>query len=311
MKEKVGKVTLDYQFYSGEDLYSDGEIENELLEMAKNTEEKDLNRVIAEKQSWTFLYHFSKIRQNIVSWFPMNGQEEVLEIGSGCGAITGALASNAKEVTCIELSKKRSEINAYRNRNYNNLKILVGNFEIIEECMEKKYDIITLIGVFEYGQSYIHSEKPYEDFLKKIRKHLKTNGKLLLAIENKFGMKYWAGCKEDHFGIFFEGIEGYPNGQGVKTFAKPELERMLASAGFSQWDFYYPYPDYKFPMKLFSDEYLPSESELQENFQNFDRSRMYLFDEGKAFGSVVESGLFPLFSNSYMVVAWNGEGVKA
>lgn len=35
MQEKIGKVTLDYEFYPGEDLYSDGPVEKELLEIAK------------------------------------------------------------------------------------------------------------------------------------------------------------------------------------------------------------------------------------------------------------------------------------
>jgi SAM-dependent methyltransferase len=307
MKEKIGEVTLDYQYYGGQDLYSDGDIEDELLEAAIQNGDSDYNPVIAGTQSWTYLYHFSEIRQNVISWIPMSGQEDVLEIGSGCGAITGMLAQKAGSVTCIELSRKRSRINANRNRNCRNVTIRVGNFETIQEHLEQKFDLITLIGVFEYGQSYIQGEQPYEEFLRIVRKHLKPHGKLVIAIENKFGMKYWAGCKEDHFGTFFEGIEGYPQGEGVRTFSRPELEKMLQNTGFADWEFYYPYPDYKFPMKIYSDEYLPARGELKENFQNFDRSRMYLFDETKAFDTVTGSGLFPLFSNSYLILAENGE----
>ena len=37
MNEKIGGVTLNYQYYSGEDLYSDGDaIENRILEIVKN-----------------------------------------------------------------------------------------------------------------------------------------------------------------------------------------------------------------------------------------------------------------------------------
>ena len=82
----------------------------------------------------------------------------MLEIGSGCGAVTGALCRKAKEVTCIELSMKRSRINAYRHRDQDNLKILVGNFQEIEKNLTEKYDYITLIGVFEYGEAYIQSQ---------------------------------------------------------------------------------------------------------------------------------------------------------
>lgn len=40
MQEKIGNVTLDYEYYPGEDLYSDGPVEEELLEIAKNYQEE-------------------------------------------------------------------------------------------------------------------------------------------------------------------------------------------------------------------------------------------------------------------------------
>ena len=116
MQEKIGNVTLDYEFYPGRDLYSDGPVEEELLEIAKNYREEDLNQVIAKRNSWPVLYHFSHIRQNIVEWLPITKKDKVLEIGSGCGPITGVLAKKAGSVTCNDLSKMRSTINAYRNR---------------------------------------------------------------------------------------------------------------------------------------------------------------------------------------------------
>ena len=33
MTEQIGKVTLDYTFYNGQDQYSDGDIENDLLQL--------------------------------------------------------------------------------------------------------------------------------------------------------------------------------------------------------------------------------------------------------------------------------------
>lgn len=216
--EKIGQVLLDDTLYPGKDLYTDGAIEDEMLEIARNYREEEWNQVIAERASWPILYHFSHIRENILGWLPFTGEENVLEIGSGCGAVTGALCKKAKQVTCIELSRKRSQINAWRHRDCDNLKILMGNFQDVEKTLTEKYDYITLIGVFEYGEAYIQSETPYVDFLKIISKHLKPNGKIVLAIENRLGLKYWAGCTEDHFGTLFEGLEGYPTTKGVKTF---------------------------------------------------------------------------------------------
>lgn len=298
--EKIGKVKLNLKHYSGKDLYSDGEIEDRLLEIVKNSGEDTFNRIISEKQEWTIMYHLSHIRQNIVGTVSIDKDESVLEIGAGCGAITGALSDKAKNVTCIELSKKRSSINAYRNKNRDNIEILVGNFQDIEKDLGK-YDCITLIGVFEYADAYIDAENPYVEFLKIIKKHLSDNGRIIMAIENKMGLKYFAGCREDHFGTYFEGIESYTNTSGVKTFTKRQLENMFKEIGIDSYKFYYPYPDYKFPMKVFSDEYLPKLGEMNTNLQNFDRDRMMLFDESKVFNTIIEEGMFDFYSNSFLV----------
>jgi SAM-dependent methyltransferase len=304
--EYIGNVRINDDDYPGKDLYSDGEVEDVLLEIAKNTGSEEISRVIKEKKSWAVLYHFSPVRENILNWYPIEKTDKVLEIGSGCGALTGALARRAQEVTCVELSKKRSYVNAYRHRDLDNIEIRLGNFQTVEPSLPDQYDLITLIGVFEYAASYIDSPDPYADFLKQIARHLGKGGRILLAIENRLGMKYFAGCTEDHTGRFFDGIEGYPSGGSARTFSRPALEKLFLLAGFSDWEFYYPYPDYKLPMTVYSDQRLPEKGELRQNQNNFDRQRMVLFDEARAFDAVIEEGLFPLFSNSYFVVLHGG-----
>ncbi|MDO4619738.1 MAG: class I SAM-dependent methyltransferase [Lachnospiraceae bacterium] len=303
MSEKIGGVLLRDEDYPGRDLYSDGAVEDELLAIAKTEKPCDFDRIVAERKSWPVMYHFSSVRQNILNWYPIRETDRVLEIGSGCGAITSSLAERAAHVTCVDLSKKRSLVNAYRNREYDNIEILLGNFEDVEKRLPHDFDVITLIGVFEYGSSYIHSEKPYEEFLRIVSSHLNPDGRLLIAIENRLGLKYFAGCREDHSGLYFDGIENYPETDYAHTFSKPQLERMLQETGLSSYQFYYPYPDYKFPLSVYSDTYLPKKGELRNNAVNYDRSRMILFDEGKAWDSLVEDGLFPLFSNSYFIEA--------
>ncbi len=310
MTEQIGKVKLDYSHYPGQDFYCDGAVEDELLEIVKRCRKDEYPRIIEEKADWPVLYHLSAQRENIIDWIPFGKTDRVLEIGSGCGAITGALSRKAGSVTCVELSKKRSLVNAYRNRECDNVTIHVGNFKDIEPTLPCDYDYICLIGVFEYGQSYMGTDTPYEDFLKIIQKHLNDKGRLLIAIENKLGMKYFAGCREDHLGSYFTGIENYPGGGGVRTFSRAGLERIFRSAGITRYHFYYPYPDYKFMTSLYSDEYLPKKGELYNNLRNFDRDRMLLFDEKNAFDSVLEDGYFDIFSNSYLAVAGEPFSVK-
>ncbi len=305
MLERIGNIVLDDTCYPGEDRYTDGEIEEELLAIAKSCKnDADYNAVIAEKKSWPVMYHFSHIRHNIVTCLPITDQNRVLEIGSGCGAITGALAAKAKEVTCIDLSRRRSLVNAWRNRDYDNITILLGAFDDVEKQLAEQYDYITLIGVFEYGAIYTSEKNPYVSMLRRIAQHLAPGGKIVIAIENRLGLKYWAGCTEDHVGRLFEGLEGYSRtpSQGARTFSKAELEQIFSEAGEFGATFYYPYPDYKFPTAIYSDRYLPRRGELKNNRNNFDRRRLLLFDEGKVFDSLIDNGLFPQFANSFLVL---------
>ncbi|WP_130837445.1 class I SAM-dependent methyltransferase [Lachnoclostridium sp. Marseille-P6806] len=302
-KVKIGGVTLDYAHYPGEDYYCDGAVEDELLALVKAVSPGKFPALIRERCDWPTLYHLSPVRANIVEWIPMNGTEKVLEIGAGPGAVTGMLAAKAGAVECIDLSFKRAQINAYRNRDRSNITIHVGNFEDIEPSLPADYDYIFLIGVFEYAGSYIRAERPFHEELRRILPHLKEGGRLVMAIENRLGLKYFAGAREDHTGRYFDGIENYENSaSGVRTFSRERLERIFRECGVREFSFYYPYPDYKFPSAVYSDRRLPLGSELTENIRNFDRDRLLLFDEKDAYGGIAEDGLYPVFSNSYEVV---------
>lgn len=310
MKEQVGKVVLNLDYYQGADLYSDGPVEEELLEIVKTTQEAEYPRVIAEKSSWPILYHLSPIRKNLVEWIDFQkGTDTVLEIGSGLGALTGVLAEKTKKVVCVELSKRRSMVNAFRHQSLENIEIYVGNFEDIESSLPQ-FEVVTLIGVLEYAASYLHSQEPWLDMLQAAWRHLKPGGRLILAIENKLGMKYWAGCGEDHTGRMFDSIENYPERRGIQTFSRKELKDLLQAAGYADLKFYYPYPDYKLPNAIYSDAYLPSKGTLTSNMRNFDQDRLLLFDEAKAYSAVLDAGLFPDFSNSFLAIAWRDGETK-
>lgn len=301
MSEKIGQVTLDTRWYTDDDRYSDGdETENLLLKIVTEHPEKDFPEIITRDTTWPVLYHLSPMRESLLNWIPFREGERVLELGSGCGAVTGAFLRRGLSVTGVDLSLRRSRINATRHADCGELTILVGASEEILPHLEEKYDHVTLIGVLEYAAVFSGAEKPFHHILEQARSVLKDDGTLWVAIENKLGLKYFAGCKEDHTGRWFEGIEGYPHKSGPYTFSKKELEGLAAECGF-RCDFYYPYPDYKFPVKIFSDGFLPRKGELSRNWQCFDADRVRLFDEAKAFDTILDAGLFPEFSNSFLV----------
>lgn len=304
MSEKIGGVTLNYQYYSGEDLYSDGDaIENRILEIVKN--DNGYEYAHSDYDNWAVLYHLSRQRENIVAPMKISKDDEVLEIGAGMGAVSGALARMCKKLDCIELSKRRSMVNANRHKDLDNIEIFVGNFQDIE--ITKKYDVITLIGVLEYAFHYIDSEHPYEDFIRKVSNSLKPNGRLYIAIENKLGMKYMAGFHEDHLGKPYVGIEGYSKSDKVKTFSRSQLNKLILENGFAKTEFYYPFPDYKLPTVIYDEETILKQQIDFSAHSNYDMPVYVGFDQTKAFKSLHGAEEVKMLANSFLVEAVKGE----
>jgi hypothetical protein len=259
-----------------------------------------MDELLYSSNNWAVLYHCSDIRHNLLEWYPFEKDGTLLEIGSGCGALSGLFAQKVKEVTCIELSERRSLINAYRNQEYDNIKIILGNFQDI--IIDKKYDYISLIGVWEYSAQYINGNNPYLQMLKKIKEYLNEDGKILIGIENKMGLKYWNGAVEDHTSKMYSGLNDYFDSNNVRTFSKPEIEQLFSEAGINNYTFYYPSPDYKLPEVIYSDEKLPSVGNIRNYRKDYNACRVYNFNEATVADQLSNDDMFPYFSNSFLVV---------
>lgn len=289
-------ASLNLDYYNGKDSYSDGDVEDIIYHIVEKCE--DFTKYKGTDEFFPILYHLSPERENILNWYPFNKKDKVLEIGSGCGAITGALCRLCGNVTCIELSKKRSRINYMRNEGCNNLEIIVGNFNDIN--LMRQYDYVVLNGVFEYAMSFFESDIPYEDFLLKVRQFLKESGKILIAIENRIGVKYLAGDAEDHTNCSFVGLNNYIGNDTVRTFSKTELEELFGKCGINYWNYYYPYPDYKFPTEIFTDENINGEG-YGKAYRKYFGQYMNAFDEIAMISTLKKEGVMDKFANSFLV----------
>ncbi len=295
-------MKINYDFYTGEDTYCDGETEKDVIAYLDEYGEEGYKEIFKKDIRWPIFYHITPIRKNILKWYPFKENSEILEIGAGMGAITNILCEKAKQVTSVELSKQRALAIEKRCKNKENLELIVGNFNDIK--FYKKFDYITLIGVLEYAPLYTNTENPFHNFLMQIKKLLKEDGKLLIAIENQYGMKYFSGAWEDHTGKAFDGITGYENKKGIRTFGKEKLKNILKEAEFNYTKFYYPMPDYKLPNIIFSDDYLPNEENINNYMPYLSEENVYvMYDEKQAYLDIIKNNKFDFFANSFFVEA--------
>lgn len=295
------KPILNLKWYKNIDSYSDGDVEDAIIDYVKENEPEDYGKTIIEHYSWPVYYHLTHTRKNILNWYPFKKEASVLEIGCGLGAITGLLCDRCKKVTAVELSKRRAMAAQIRCREKENLEIIVGNLNDVE--FEEKFDYITLIGVLEYQGTYTDSANPYQDFLVKVKSLLKEDGKLLIAIENKYGVKYWCGAPEDHTGIPFDGINQYKlSGRKVRTFSREELRELINKSGFNDTFYYFPFPDYKLPTVVYSEKYMPNNSSLENAIPYYIPSdRTLIAEEEALYKDFIKNNVFDFFANSFLV----------
>ena len=97
---------------------------------------------------------------------------------------------------------------------------MVGNLN--DMSFDQPFDYVVVNGVLEYAMSFTKGDTPYETFLENMGQYLNEAGKILIAIENKLGLKYFAGAPEDHTDLHFFGINRYPGNHTVRTFSKTE-----------------------------------------------------------------------------------------
>ncbi len=294
------KPKFNLKWYREDDLYSEGDIEDTIIQMIAENEPEDYTQAIYERNTWSTYYHLTHVRRNLLNWYPFQEDSSLLEIGCGLGALTGLLCDSCKKVTAVELSKKRAAAALLRCREKENLEIIVGNLNDIE--FEEKFDYITLIGVLEYQGRYTETENPYMDFLKKVKSLLKPEGRLLIAIENQYGLKYWCGAREDHTGIPFDGMNQYLLSQKkMRTFSKMELQEMIQASGFRSTYFYYPMPDYKLPTVIYSEKQLPKNENMLNMKYYYTDCQTLIAQEDFLYKDIIKNHVFEFFANSFLV----------
>ena len=290
--------------------YSDGDaIERRIESIISNVSDLSVfsDELALHCKDWASTYHLSSTRANLLRPFQITKDHDVLEIGAGCGALTRYLGECGANVLALEGSRRRSKISRARTHDLHNVVVLSETFS--EFAVDYKFDVITLVGVLEYANLYIEAENPAEAMLGCVVSMLKPQGAVVIAIENQLGLKYFAGAPEDHIGVPMYGIEGRYQQSQPQTYGRKAISRILNDAGLTNAKFLAPFPDYKLPISIVTENAFENDKfdagalAWQSARRDPQLPDVLSFSPELVWPQIVSNGLGMEFSNSFLILA--------
>lgn len=121
----------------------------------RNVRERLLVRGIKPRKKWgqSFLTR-PEIAQNIVDAVPLTGDEVVVEIGPGAGALTGLLAQRAAQVVAIEFDEGLAELLREDFAEISRVEIVQGDIrslQLDDVCKRHGVERVTVVGNIPYS----------------------------------------------------------------------------------------------------------------------------------------------------------------
>ncbi|MXW43024.1 MAG: methyltransferase domain-containing protein [Acidimicrobiia bacterium] len=291
-------------------LYADG-VEPELLAVISGAADRRVGSDELAKaiRDWPTAYHLSPERAVLLAPLRIAPQDRVLDVGAGSGVNTRLCADWGAVVTALEGSVARAELIAHRCAGLDRVEVLCGPLDGLDLERHGAYDVVLVVGVLEYASTYVGGGDGPKALLNHVAAATAPDGVVVLAIENRLGLKYLLGFPEDHLGLPWVGLEGYRTGEPT-TWSRRELAQMLAGAGLCVQKWMYPFPDYKLPSAVLAEEVYerldgvdlvdqivghPTSSEFTQS--------VLLADDRDAHRTLVKAGLGPDVANSFLIVA--------
>jgi len=289
--------------------YADG-AEDRLLEvfLAADDRSSTSDELVEGIVDWPTRYHLTRLRANLLRALTLPAGARVLDVGAGTGALSRYLGEQGLSVVALEGSLDRARAARARCADLPNVEVVCGPLTAFHD--DDGFDLVVVCGVLEYSHAVIGGDSSPEVFLDTVRNLCRPDGSLVLAIENRLGLKYLLGYGEDHLGTAWVGIEGYPKHPGVRTWSRHELATMLDRAGFDDQRWLFPFPDYKLPTMVLTDgAYAQPDAErfidqlVRQPVTDYALPPTLLADDRAAHAAFVAGGVGTEVANSLLVVA--------
>lgn len=168
--------------------------------------------------------------------------------------------------------------------------LTVSEISEIDSIKNTLFNYVVIDGVFD-----VLDKK--KESLSKVLSMMYPMGEIIILANNRLALRYFAGVKEFESDDFFGHLK-----RTNLLYSKRQWESLCKDLSLN-YKFYYPYPDYLLTTQVLSDAWLTSNINLK--FEDYHSFRYELFNENEALQSLIDSGDFSAFSNSFMIVISN------
>ena len=221
------------------------------------------------------------IKRGLLQWYDFEQGAKVLYIGDVTDALAEMLMEQPLTVVCI--SAEQSCNTEWRQEHKGGFDYLIA-----VEALER-------------------TENP-EQVLQIWRSLLKEDGRLLLGMNNRLGIRYFCGDRDPYTGRNFDGIEGYWRAYDKKEdvfrgrcYSRNEMEKMLRAAGWNAFQFFSVLSDLQNPSLIYAEDYLPNEDLANRLFPTYNHPDVVFLEETPLYESLENNDLFHKLANAWLV----------
>lgn len=219
--------------------------------------------------------------KGLLNWYDFTYNCKVLYIGNKDSNIAELLYEKCGQVVCVDYVNDLDE----------------KNLDSYHGC----FDYIIAIGVLERFTNPI-------DTLSKWRTLLNKAGKMLLATDNRLGLRYFCGDRDAFTNRSFDGVENYRRVNindrkfmSGRNYSKAEICEMLDASEWKNRKFYSVLPNYEWPQLIYSEDYVPEEELAIRLFPMYYYPDSVFLEEEFLYTDLIENGLFHSMANTYLI----------
>ena len=226
------------------------------------------------------------IQKGLINWYDFEPDVDILYIGKGADALAEMLVEKNLQVDCVPIEQFPEDSGMKKT----GLGKSTEGFDYIicVETLERQADPQKILSAF--------------------KERLKPTGKLLLGMNNRYGLRYFCGDRDPYTERSFDGVEGYRRAY-VKAedifrgrcYSRTEIKTMLQNAGFLHARFYSVLTDLQNPVLLYGEDFLPNEDLANRIFPTYHYPKTVFLEEESLYSGLTDNGMFHDIANAYLI----------